>query len=531
MNQLYRSDGALGSQPIIAGGLRIRKVAPTPGLYANMFTENVLLNNIPGVKGVQDITQYPLRWAANHDDVLAERIDTFTEFMMGTNRVERVFRDDVAWKLKIKGSYRYESKGNLNGNDTKIGYKNKTIVLFFKEGTLVDGDTFAPLPQPGINVTIHNNGAPPERYGAGFRYYGKLAKGSVLPTLPAEYLEDGIEWFKVDSIYGEATSGRGSSHAFGQAWIEFGTGMTFYRKGFEVSGHAQNFSIHMQLTKDRAGTQLIDEVPDRIINYGELLALSQAKMEKGNRRLIGRSIGNEMEDSSSNLPRRAGPSWAEMMGYGHKRYYSATDNLIEVLESDVAAISQGGKIAVADRELVISAGEYFITKALKNLQTIVNKTSWTLEEQNFTKPAPNIFGGEQKGFAFPTRIPTRYLMTPGGSITFRHEPLFDSEYFMGTKKIPGTNYTLSSGMAVMQRFGSMNANGSIRILQHADYPIGGSWTFICGTVGPLGPIDNRTQTPGKFTSQHDRSMYSLTNEDRHGIVIEDVLGQVTWQLK
>lgn len=485
--------------------------------WANVADENSLFHVVPGLKNYEDITEIPISYLTTTEPSLSKKKTMFQDMLKNSGRVRYVDRDDLVWKLKGDGEVRFKCLGNVNGGITNPGQNNVYGYLYGETEFYVEGDVLAPLGAMDYNVVIQEN---PEPYGQGWRYPYLVAEGSRGFFIPEELFEDGQEWIKIDSVYGEASHGYGSTFFEGGSYTEFGVNLTHIGKKVEVTNEAHNKNLRIRFL-DNSGKPM-DNIPDKIISLLEAKFMTDLKFEKEMRMLVGRSIGKSMTDPSSQYHRKAGPGIVQLMEYGNVfPYPTEGSNIIDILEDHFQSVWMD-RVDFTNRDVVVATGTPGIIKAQNDIQKKIGQSNLTLQDMLLIKKIGGIKGSNMGGLEYPTHAPLKYNTRPWGSITFEHWPVLDSHYITGSIKHPVTGMPASGYYYIVLDYGVGSGSGSnIEMLRRRGAE---AFNYICGTWSPVGALNNVTGSKStKFVSTHNGRYYELNYSDTYGVRIKDVL--------
>lgn len=481
--------------------------------YANVYDENILLSNVPHIKGYEDITDMPVEYLASTMPSIAKQKTIFTKFLEGSGRVRMVDAEDVLWRLKGTGNSRIKSLGNIN--EVECPGLGDTLFWFYTDDDLhVEGDVLAPLAAMGINIVLQSNAKP---YGEGYKHEAQLAEGSDCDYVDPELFDDGQEWIKIDSIYGEASYGHGSHYHNGSSFVEFMATLTTYRKQLEVTDKANAINLRMRFC-DASGNKM-DDMPDRIITKAEAVFIADIKWEKELRKLVGASVGRSMIDPSSSYHRRAGAGIFPMMRHAiNIPYNTEGPNVIDMMESEFQAVWLD-RVDMQNRDIVVATGTAGLIKAQNDLEKKRRELGIVLQGSDYTRRGGTQINPRVASQEFPTQRPLKYNFAPWGSVTFEHWPILDSHYITGTIKHPITGLPASSYMYFVVDYGvgrGMGSNIELLKKRNSEY-----YTYICGTHSPRGPINTITDR-SSFVATHKGAFYTLVYGSVDGIRVKDL---------
>src|SRR5690606_15240206 len=136
-------------------------------------------------------------------------------------------------------------------------------------------------------------------------------------------------------------------------------------------------------------------------------------------------------------------------------------------------------------------------------------------------------GGETDGSGYEGRILktsyiTEFQLYPWGHVKFIHLPLLDDRQLNAGPTYKGKPYSSYNFIAMDVGFGE-GRDSNIVLLKRRNTT---NWTYVCGTVSPLGPINNMANR-GKFSPAHGGAFYELHHDDYLGLIVKDT-GRTLW---
>lgn len=481
--------------------------------WANYADENVLLLTHPNTKHWIDLTEYPIDYVTSASPSLSNKRTMLTDILNGSGNVRVVDKEDIFWKLKATGEVQAVATENMNPGVPTPGLQGSEFPIKLDVEWFVPGDVLFPDIAKSHQVIVQSS----EPAGDGVSFiYNVVYSGSMEEFFPAELLEAGLNWIKLDSVYGEASSGYGSTIFSGMSWIEFKTSMTDYGKKVTVTNKAHNMNLRIQFLDDKGG--LMQEYPDQIISYIEAEFLAQIKWEKELRAWYGRSAGKHVIDETTGLHRRVGPGMMEFMERGNRFEYPINGLSLDLFAQFLGNIAYD-TVPVNQRNYVLLTGQGGLVELNKLITREFSQSTIKSDFNAFVGQGTSYDPSNYKGLKFGTGYFTEFTMFPFGSFKAVHIPSFDNRYIHGGLLHPDTGYTLAGYEYYLLDIGFGEAGkGNLEMLKLRDSEV---FTYICGAWGPRGPINTRGGG-GQLVSTHGGRYYDLIYASTEGFRIKDV---------
>lgn len=482
-------------------------------VWSNFASENVLLHTHRKVQPWTDLTEPIMQYITSSAPSLVDKRTPLQDFLMKSGRTRMIDTDYVKWRLKGTGELKTLQKENLIPDIDKPGMQNAEFPIKLEHDWFVEGDVLAPDAAKECQVLVEGL---PVGDGTGFIYTVKLVDRNPRSYFPPSLLEPNLTWIKIDSVYGEASRGYGSTFFTGMSYIEFMSELTDYGKQIEVTNKAHNLNLKMTFCDDKG--QEIKDYPDQIISYIEAEFLAQSKWEKEMRLFYGRSDNKSNIDSTSGFHRRIGPGLLEFLEDGNVIPYSVTGGSIDMFEDFLQSI-WFDRVPPDKRNIVAYTGQGGLKLWRDWLAEKYNVQPTWRSHTEFTKPAMSYDPKNYSGYKIDTTQPTETAFFPFGSFRVEHWPVLDSLYLNGSNLHPETGLPMSSYEFIILDYGMGDGGSSnIELLKRKDSE---AYTYKCGTWSPAGPINGSTGKAGFVCSGPERS-YILYHTDSLGIRVKDV---------
>jgi len=481
--------------------------------WANYASENVLLRTYNKVQPWTDLTEPVLRYLAESSPSLVEKRTPLQDWLQGNGRVRMIDTDEFKWRLKGTGEIKAQALENLMPGVATPGIQTTEFPIKLNTDWFVEGDRLAPDIRKDVQVVIKGL---PVSDGTGYIYNVQLVDKDKTSYFPPDLLEPRINWIKLDAVYGEASSGYGSTQFYGGSWIEFMASITDYGKTVEVTNKAHELNLKMTFCDDKG--KEIKDYPSQIISYIEAEFLAQAKWEKELGLFYGRSAGKNIIDPTSGKHRRVGPGLMEFLQDGNIIPYPMNGGSISMFVEYLQSV-WFDRVSPGDRQIVVYTGQGGLTLWNKWVREEFSESAIVPKYDDFVGKGAS--HGANSGPSLSMKNPyfNDYQIFPWGNIRVEHWPILDSTYLNGGVLHPETGLPVSSYDFIILDYGMGSGDGAnIELIKRKNHEV---FTYICGTWSPAGPINGRTGMSG-FTATHPARSYNLYHTDSYGLRIKDV---------
>jgi hypothetical protein len=482
--------------------------------WANYADENVLLATHPGVKHWVDLTEQPIDYILSASPSLSGKRTVLSDILKASGNVREVDREDIYWKLKATGEVQAVATENLNPGVVCPGLQGAEFPIKLDMEIFVPGDVLCTDIAKTHQVVVQ--GSEDTADGNGFIYMVQYV-GSLEEHFPPQLLEAGLNWIKIDSVYGEASHGYGSTSFQGLSWVEFKTSMTDYAKSVEVTNKAHN--VNLRVTMHDAEWNQLHEYPDQVISYIEAEFLAQIRWEKELRAWFGRGAGKHIIDNTVGNHRRIGPGILEFLERGNRFEYPLHGLSIDLFTQFLSNLAFD-RVPVNQRNYVLLTGQGGLIEWNKLITREFSQSTVKADFNSFVSPGTSYDPANYKGFKYSTGYFTEFTMFPFGSIKVVHVPSFDNTYINGGLLHPDTGLPLSSYEYYLLDVGFGNGGrGNIEFLKLKDAE---AYAYICGIWSPRGPI-NMKGGSSMFTATHGGRSYELKYASTEGFRVKDIM--------
>jgi hypothetical protein len=479
--------------------------------WANMADENVLLNTMYAGKPWADLTDPVMQYISTATGPLSGKRTPLSDFLQGSGRVEKTDSDYVRWRLKGTGELNAVQIENLNEGITTPGIQGTEIPWKSDVEWFGEGDIIAPVVAKDFQLVIQ---ADPIADGSGFIYSTQLVDANLNSYFPPELLEAGLQWIKIGSAYGEASSKYGTFSMGGMSYIEFEVDMTDSGKELKVTNKAQETVLRVK-SLDAKGLPL-EDMPDQIITKLEAEFVASSKWEKELSLFYGRSMGRHVIDSSSGFHRRKGPGLLEFMEDGNVLPYPVQGGSLEMFEEFFQSI-WFDRVNYNNRNVVMYTGQGGLQLWNQWVTKRYADSSVPSDFNTFTGGAKSYDPANYKGLSFQNAFFTETKIFPFGSIRVEHWPILDNMWLNGGALHPKTGIPMSSYEFIVLDYGLGSGSGNnISLMQRSNTQE--VYTYLCGTWSPAGPIKKGSA----FTTTHPGRYYQLLWADTYGLRVKDI---------
>lgn len=482
--------------------------------WANLADENILLLTHPNTKHWVDLTEAPIDYVTTASPSLSSKKTLLTDILNGSGNVRVVDREDIFWKLRATGEVQAIATENMNPGVVCPGLQGTEFPIKLDVEWFVPGDVLMPDIAKSHQVIVQSS----EPVGDGVNFiYNVVYAGSLEENFPPELLEPGLNWIKLDSVYGEASAGYGSTIFSGMSWIEFKTSMTDYGKSVQVTNKAHNVNLRVTYHDDKGA--LLQEYPDQIISYIEAEFLAQVKWEKELRAWYGRSAGKHIVDGTIGNHRRVGPGIMEFLERGNRFEYPINGLSLDLFSQFLNNIAFD-TVPVNQRNYVIMTGQGGLVEINKLITREFSQSTIKADFNAFVGPGTSYDPSNYKGLKFGTAYFTEFTMFPFGSFKVVHWPSLDNRYLNGGLLHPDTGYPLSSYEFYLLDIGFGQAGkGNVELLKLKESE---AFQYVCGMWGPRGPMNGKVGGTGGLPATHNGRYYTLNYASTEGFRVKDI---------
>lgn len=481
--------------------------------WANYTDENVLLVTHSHAKPWVDLTDPVIQYVSTASPSLVGKRTPLQDFLKGSSRVREIDSDYVKWKLKGTGEVQAVQLENLHPGVACPGIQGSEFQIHLDVEWFVDGDVLAPDVAKECQVVCQGE---PIADGIGFTYNVVVVDRDPNAYFPPELLDTGLNWIKIDSVYGEGSERYGSTVFGGMSYIEFEVELTDYGKTVEVTNKAHDLNLRVQACDDKGYP--MSDYPDQVISYIEAEFLAQINWEKELRLFYGRSSGRSIEDTSIGYHRRIGPGLLEFLEDGNVFAYPIEGGSVDMFVDFLQEI-WFDRVAYGERNIVMYTGQGGLTLWNQWITEKFAESSIQTDFNTFVKGGQSYDSKNYSGLKFAASYFTEYNIFPFGSIKVAHWPILDSTWLNGSVLHPRTGLPLTSYEFIILDYGLGQGGGNnIELLHRRDSE---AFTYVCGTWSPVGPINQRTGRGG-FTASGPQRRYQLFYTCTYGLRVKDI---------
>ncbi len=478
----------------------------------NFVDENVLLSTLRWGKPWADLTGAVMDYVSTSMPSLTGKSTPFSDFLEGSGRVEKVDSEYITWKLKGTGELNAVSLENLNETIVAPGLQGGDINIKLDVEWYVEGDIIAPIAAKEYQLVIQ---ADPESDGSGYVYNCKLVDRNLNNYYPPELLQSNLQWMKISTAFGEASSKYGSFKMGGMSFIQFMVDMTSSGNKVKVTDKANETMIRMSSCGEDG--MPIPGYPDQIISKLEAEFIANNRWERELALYYGRSMGRHVIDSSSGTHRRHGPGLLEFMEDGNVFKYPVGGGSIEMLQDFFNSV-WFDRVNYNNRNVTLYTGQGGLTLLNDWITKKYAESAVPSKFEAFTGPAKSFDPKNYQGLSYGNGFFTEIKMFPFGSIKVEHWPILDNMYVNGGSLHPVTGIPMSSYNFFALDYGIGNgiSGSNISLLQRTN-PME-VYTHLCGTWSPAGAI----KQGGRYVATHPGRFYELLWADTYGVRVKDI---------
>ncbi len=380
--------------------------------------------------------------------------------------------------------------GNNTPGIDKLTFNLKLDRDWFTYGDVITADRFS-----GKQVRVVPDGI--NRQSDGWVYTVQLVTDDATEYYPAQYMDEGTEYIKLFSIYGEYNDqGTKVIHAGKMKMMNSLAGEI--RTDLAITDWADALVINVATVSVDANGKPVQMKDNRWFKKEEALAWQQQARMKENYITFGQKSSNLASPSAYDVSTSMG-LW-QMLHLGNVHYYNSLSlsTLIEPI-SDMYY----GRIAAEKRNVTLYTGEagflLFSEAVMKN----VNGLGGLI-------PLDKFIDGSGMNMSFGYQFKS-YKMPNGGVLNLKHMKTLDQ---WNTKSERGAGKFSRMSATFIGLDMSQDSTENVRIVKRStradDY-----WGYIPGTASPYGPLKGGMSASKK--AGYDMWIYS-----RLGLHIEDI---------
>lgn len=449
--------------------------------------------------------------------------NALSEFLRGNSSVVSVDAMEVTWKLAGVGFFHAKAGPNINANNPYVGYQHELFDIKLDVDWYGRADILtALLGKEDFNVRVEDGPIPD---GAGYYIYKVRLSGDYEDYLDQAYLEEGQIWMKLGAISGEATRDRGSSQLMseGATWVEFRNRLNHYSKKLKVTDealYAGKLSYAFGFDVD-SHNNVKPNGQLHILPNAEAEVVTQAEYEKDLLLTYGRGFSttgdSRVLDNSSSYPLDSGDGLFPFLKEGNVISLSPSSYAIDQLIGQIDEIWDQ-RVPFDQRQLVIFTGSGGLKWAEEYARRELNSQGVLTHYQDITSPGATTYAGGYEGRTLKTSYITEFQFYPWGRAKFQYLPLLDDRQLNTGALFRGKPLSSYAFIVLDVGFGS-GRDSNVKLLKRSQ---GYNWSYVCGTVSPLGPINNmNNKTYGGFSAAHTGAWYELVHDDYFGLIVED----------
>ena len=380
--------------------------------------------------------------------------------------------------------------GNATPGINKQPFKIKLDRDWFTYGDVISPDRFS-----GKMVRVVNDGVYQE--GGAWVYTVELVTDNAADYFPPEYLEVGIQYEYVYSIYGELNDqGTKVVHA-GKLKMMNSLGGEL-RTEDAITDWADALTVTVSsVTVDKNGKPV--KVNDsRWFKRSELAVWEKHRRQKENYLMFGAAGSNLSSSSAYDVTSSMG-LWP-MMHLGNVEYYN---NLtMRRLESSIGDMYYG-RVPMDQRNVTLYTGEAGFLLFSRAVEMKLNGLGGLIPLDKFVTGSGMNMG---MGYQFIS-----YRMINGGTITLKHMKSLDT---FGTKSERGKGKYSKLSACFIGMDMSNDGRENVKIVKRSTRP-DDYWGYVPGTCSPMGP------SKGAMSSSK-KAGYEMWVQSRLGLHVEDV---------
>jgi len=409
-----------------------------------------------------------------------------TAMTKGMGRTEEIESFDWEWDLMGASTRPLVAIEDIELNTTNPGIGFSEFKVKLDEDWYKPGDVITPADKSYLCRVQRG----PITDGEGHIYILQLMTDDTTKFIPSSYLEVGVQWSKLFSVYEEGGEQSGSTTY--AAPMKLKSHLSTYRKEYSVTGDAANQALVTALM-DAEGKVYKDY---KWLRYAEAEYWIQWYKELERGLWYGRTTNSV--SGANGRAARTGPGVQELLEDSHVMYYSTlTEKLIREYLLDIFF----GRVDMSNRNIVAFTGEYGM---LAFHQAMMNASA------PFLTTDSKFIGGSGSNLEFGGQF-IKYNGPNGISLTLRHNPVYDDRE-INFKMHSSMQVPLESMRFTFLDFGGNEGMGNIKYVhKKGGYKLG----YVSGLQTPYG-----ANTGGLMSNAADS--YTMIVHDQLGVQVDDV---------
>jgi hypothetical protein len=363
---------------------------------------------------------------------LAQGADTIT---VDGNKVE--------WEFMVSGYRPSLIVEDVAPSNTTKGIAQRPFPIKLDLGTYVEGDTLVFTDSKKYNMRVMAAG---QKDGSATIYTVKLMTDDPTLFVPTDLFVIGSRVMKLASTYSEGSVKGGSMSVDSIGKIKFRSGLSRFRKQYQMTGDAAQRKLNGNLTEadllilaGRKAGESTDAFQKRIAtamnskNKGNMYITSVAEikfnkefeMEKELHLMYQRSSSTVVDESTGYYVNQ-GPGLQEILEDGYREFYNTfTIGLVKDFLQDIFF----GRVAYDQRNVVMWTGEIGLRLFDEAINQITQGFFKDMKDYFIKTDGASLVPGGPTGLSYTETPYTQYKLKFGGSLTVMHMKAYDDVTF------------------------------------------------------------------------------------------------------
>lgn len=379
--------------------------------------------------------------------------------------------------------------------ESTIGKDRSLVILKFDSERFTYGDVICCNRFQNKKLRVVPDGI--TREGAGWVYRMQLLSTTATDFYPAAFCEEGQEYIKLYSMYGEFND-QGSKVAHGGKMKMMNSLAGEIRTETAITDWADAMTITLSSVLVDASGKLVEVTDSKWFKRSEMAAWSEHRRMKENYLMFGSQANNLQSPSAYDVTSGMG-CW-DMLHLGNVNYFNQFS--MKSLTEPIGDMYYG-RVAGANRDVDLYTGEAGFNLFSDAVANKINGLGGLIPLDKFVTGS-----GMNMGFGYQFQA---YSMPNGGTIRLKHLKTLDS---WTTKSERGSGkYSRQSATFIgmdMSKDNRQNMKIVKRSTRAEDY-----WGYVVGTCGPDGPLKGGM-------SGTKKAGYEMWINSRIGLHIEDI---------
>ena len=351
--------------------------------------------------------------------------------------------DKVEWEFMVSGYRPALIVEDVEPGNLTKGLAQREFRIKLDIGTFVEGDTLVFTDSKKFNMRVSKA---PVKEGSFTVYTVKLMTDSPNLFVDNSLFTPGTRVMKMHSTYSEASVKGGSMSVDAIGKIKFRSGLTRFRKQYQMTGDAAQRRLNGNLSEAdllilagrKAGesqqafqTRIANALSKKntgnmyITSVAEVKFNKEFEMEKELHLMYQRSTSTVIDESTGYFVNQ-GPGLQEILEDGYREFYNTFSiGLIKDFLQDIFF----GRVAYDQRNVVMWTGEIGLRLFDEAINQITQGFFKDMKDYFIKTDGASLVPGGPTGLSYTETPYTQYKLKFGGSLTVMHMKAYDDVTF------------------------------------------------------------------------------------------------------